>query len=120
MRQVFGGRNETAHGSLHRRRGPVADRFLARFRASPRKIRVGIRPWSGGWVAVITERLTGRHVAACGRTAARALVRAYQAAEDQGLDGIDRWMGWAYDHPQGRLAPADRVARITEKESVAK
>lgn len=96
------------------------DRYLARFRADPK--RIAIRLMRGQflgtyfWRATIVELSSDRTAWASGRTAVRALVRAYALAEEQGFEGIDRWMGRAYDHPQGRLAPPQRVTFISAEQ----
>ena len=89
--------------------------YLARFRADPAKIRIGVRRTGDVWTATIARRDTFEYAVAVGRTAVRALVLAFQHAEAVGLKGIDRWMQWAYDHPQGALAPANRVVTVPDQ-----
>lgn len=95
----------------------MSDLYLARFRANPAKLRVSVRRLAlSTYLAVIVVRESGMGVGAVGRTAPRAVAKAFQLAERERLDGIDRDMSWAYDHPQGPLAPPDRVSRISEAE----
>ena len=100
----------------------MADRFLARFRADPSKIRVTVRHFGDDrhgsyWRASIGNKETGQWVSAPGTTAIRAVVATFQLAEEHDVKGIDRHMGWAYDHPQGALAPPERACRVPAPDS---
>lgn len=101
----------------------MTDRFLSRFRADPKKVRVSVRrctgpgTWRGRtewWYASIGNCQAGIFVGSPGTTPVRAVVQALGLAEERNMPGIDLGMGWAYDHPQGPLAPSDRACRITE------
>jgi hypothetical protein len=73
---------------------------LARFRANPRKVRVGIRREDGGWVATVALRAGGRMFEARATGPRKAVVKALLMADASGMDGIDLGMGWTYEHPQ--------------------
>lgn len=102
--------------------GPVVGpMYLARFRADPSKLRIAVRrfvqeevenKYKVLWRATIEVRETGRTLIRYSLSPSRALVRAFQAAEQEHFPGIDRHMGWAYEHPQKHLAPKDRVSVI--------
>lgn len=68
---------------------------FVRFRADPRKVRIGIRRLPCGWRAEIA----GRFVATHKLSPVRALVRALRLAQQSGLEGIDLGMQWSYPHP---------------------
>ncbi len=75
---------------------------LARFRANPHTIRVGVRAITATmWKATITLRDGKRpRVVRYGTTAARAVALALREASNRKYPGIDIGMGWAYEHPQ--------------------
>ena len=83
-------------------------RYLTRFRADPKKVRIQLR-WNGEeWqvkISALPDPLQYKQVWAYNKSALKALVRAYQMAEQQNLPGLDRYMQWAYDHPQEALGP---------------
>lgn len=82
--------------------------MLARFRADPRRVRIGVRRSNGGWVGggdrawdvTITSRGSGMVVTRRDRSPLKALVKALRCAEESGMPGIDLGMQWAYNHPQ--------------------
>ena len=75
--------------------------MLARFRANPSKVRIGIRREETWWVATVSSRDPRGPVYQATATGPRkALVKALLSADADGLDGVDLSMGWAYDHPQ--------------------
>ncbi len=78
--------------------------YLARFRADPAKVRVGVRRTEQGWYVRVISRSDGRQHSAVDTGPRKALVRALRAAEAAGLPGIDLGMGWAYEHPWGSAA----------------
>lgn len=90
---------------------------LARFRADPSHVRVGVRRLApDSWEVIVEPRaypvphapVTGcGPVIGSGRTAYRALARAIRAAWNAKIPGVDIYMEWAYPHPQGRK-PKDR------------
>lgn len=74
---------------------------LARFRADPWRVRVGVRRLDDGrWRVTITPRGRGVEVCAIHPRLKAALWRALCRAEWQEVPGVDRSMGWAYQHPQ--------------------
>lgn len=75
--------------------------MLARFRADPRKIRIGLRFHGVVWVVSISVRGESRdRVVRVSESARKALVRALTAAAELEVPGIDVGMQWSYDHPQ--------------------
>lgn len=85
---------------------------LARFRADPTMLRVGVRllmkgPRKGKWFAIVQERhkrpgVRGRMAAwAFGTSPKKALVTALRAAKTGQLIGLDLDLQWAYPHPFG-------------------
>lgn len=74
---------------------------LARFRADPSRVRIGISRDGHAWTATVSSR-TG--ITAYGRSTSvdpkNAVRKALQAARDRGVDGVDLGMQWAYEHPQ--------------------
>lgn len=82
-------------------------KYLVRFRADPRRVRVTVRHLASGWLACVTSRAAlpgafGFHKL----SPVRAMVIALQVANKLDMDGVDLDMGCAYDHPQGQLAYA--------------
>lgn len=97
---------------------------LARFRADPEVIRVGIRRERGGWLVTVSyrgairygtvpaqggraerririrESPTGKPITAWSEDVEAAVMRALKDAEKHGMAGIDLGMGRAHDHPQ--------------------
>ena len=74
---------------------------LARFRADPFRVRVGVRRLDDGrWCVTITPRGPGVEVGTVHRRLKAALWRALCLAEWREMPGIDRAMGWSYQHPQ--------------------
>lgn len=73
---------------------------LARFRADPSKIHVRVRRYPNGWLAAFIPSAQGAAAFGTGRTAVRAVVRAFMQAKQIEMPGLDPSMGWAYVHPQ--------------------
>lgn len=89
------------HGISHKTY--VDGRCIVRFRADPKKIRIGIRFINAcdAYQFMMTERLTGKHVATIlDDDVEMGLDRLLEIAEEKKIDGIDIGMGCAYDHPQ--------------------
>lgn len=79
---------------------------LVRFRADPRKVRVGVRPQNNGVFQVTIGARDGScRVFAFATSPKKALVKALQRAEREQLPGLDMSMGWAYEHPWLRGGP---------------
>lgn len=83
-------------------------KYLARFRADPRKVRIRVRrlvdrnEWE---VGIFGRSRTGDGVGVweSHKYPTRALVLALRRAEEENLAGLDLPMSWAYDHPWGAL-----------------
>jgi hypothetical protein len=72
--------------------------MLVRFRANPRRVRIGVRRDGEGWyVRIYGGALV---VTRWAKSPGKALVLALRAAEGVDMPGIDLGMQWAYDHPQ--------------------
>ena len=79
---------------------------LARFRASPVKVRVTIHRFRDVWVVTVASRARPEQCfTSCHKRPVRATYLALKQASRAELDGIDLGMGWAYDHPMRRAAP---------------
>lgn len=79
----------------------AAPLYLARFRADPSRVRVGVR--RVGALTMVTISSTtpdGPSVIAVHSGPRKALVLALREAEYHGIGGIDLAMGSAYPHPQ--------------------
>ncbi len=91
--------------------------YLARFRASPSKVRVSIRRLEDGvYMVTVAEKrkenplrssssVILREVKACHKVPRSAILRALYEAEGANIEGIDLGMGSAYHHPQYRSEP---------------
>lgn len=78
---------------------------LARFRADPRRVRIGVRRHGDLWYVRIGRLSTVTFgwifsVERMHRSPTRALVLALRAAEALQIPGVDLGMQWAYEHPQ--------------------
>lgn len=81
-------------------------RALARFRADPSKVRVGVRAFGHLWVARVEPRgVEGAWVEAIGETPAAAVDDALEGADNENMPGIDLGMGSSYEHPFGEEQP---------------
>ncbi len=73
-------------------------RELVRWRASPKKVRVSVRPVLGGWICTITSNAKSLAVSVWRQTAKWAVLRAAILADRIGIE-MDLGCGWAYEHP---------------------
>jgi hypothetical protein len=84
---------------------PQTGEWLARFRAHPALVRVGVRRAHRGYVATVSRRDQPEcSVSAFEAHAPMAVLEALEAAEAEGFPGIDLSMGHTYSHPWGGLS----------------
>lgn len=76
---------------------------LVRWRASPKKVRVTLKPHNGGYLCTITSKMKPMGVSVWRRMAKYAVLRGIIMADRAGLP-MDLGCGWAYEHPFLRKA----------------
>jgi uncharacterized protein YhdP len=70
-----------------------------RLQANPKDVRVSIRRLDSGWRVTVASRTSDAVVTYSHSDPTIAIDEALLRAEDQGMDGIDRGLEWAYDYP---------------------
>lgn len=71
-----------------------------RWRADPSKVRVAVRPHGNEFIVTLTVR-EGNQIllSRVFENAAKGILASLEEADRLGMKGIDRGMGWTYDHP---------------------